>query len=43
MAELEWTTEVILPSVSFAPLITPTDEELKHLSPVEFSELSNMH
>ena len=39
VAESEWTESVILPSVSFASLCTPTDKEMRDLLPVEFSKL----
>lgn len=38
MGTNEWVCKVILPSVSFASLVTPSDEELKQLPVVEFSE-----
>lgn len=40
VGESEWTCEVVLPSVSFASLVPPSDEELKQLPVVEFSERS---
>lgn len=40
VGESEWTCEVVLPSVSFASLVLPSDEELKQLPVVEFSERS---
>jgi protein-L-isoaspartate O-methyltransferase len=38
MGETEWTCKVVLPSVSFASLVTPSDEDIKQLPLVEFSE-----
>lgn len=37
MGETEWTCKVVLPSVSFASLVTPSDEDMKQPL-VEFSE-----
>ena len=36
--QTEWTTEVILPSVSFAPLILPSAESVKDLEALEICE-----
>ena len=38
MGESEWASKVVLPSVSFASLVTPSEEDLKQLPLVEFSE-----
>lgn len=35
VSQTEWKTEVILPSVSFAPLILPSQESVKDLAALE--------
>ena len=36
--QTEWKTEVVLPSVSFAPLILPSQESVKDLEALEIGE-----
>ena len=36
--QTEWKTEVVLPSVSFAPLILPSQESVKDLKALEIGE-----
>ena len=38
MNQTEWKTEVVLPSVSFAPLILPSQESVKDLEALEIGE-----
>lgn len=37
-SETEWNTDVVLPSVSFAPLILPSQESVKDLEALEICE-----
>ena len=43
--QTEWKTDVVLPSVSFAPLILPSQESVKDLEALEIGEknIENMH
>ena len=41
VSQTEWKTEVVLPSVSFAPLILPSEESVKDLDPLQIGEGSN--
>ena len=43
--QTEWKTDVVLPSVSFAPLILPSQESVKDLKALEIGEknIENMH
>ena len=45
MNQTEWKTDVVLPSVSFAPLILPSQESVKDLKALEIGEknIENMH
>lgn len=36
--QTEWKTDVVLPSVSFAPLILPSQESVKDLEALEIGE-----
>ena len=38
VGESEWVCKVVLPSVSFASLVTPSPDDLKRLPLVEFSK-----
>lgn len=38
MNQTEWKTDVVLPSVSFAPLILPSQESVKDLEALEIGE-----
>lgn len=40
LSQAEWKTEVVLPSVSFAPLILPSQESVKDLKALEIGNLS---
>ncbi len=39
MSQLEWETDVVLPSVSFAPLILPSAQSVKDLKAIEIRKL----
>lgn len=41
VSQTEWTTEVVLPSVSFAPLILPSQESVKDLEALEICKHVN--
>ena len=45
MNQTEWKTDVVLPSVSFAPLILPSQESVKDLKALEIGEknIENTH
>ena len=43
VSETEWKQEVVLPSVSFAPLILPSQESVKDLEALEIGENDPLH